>query len=213
MIARLVLAGALLIGGCTSPEAPAPAIPPDTLAPAAPSDSGAFAPGAPALDTLDGDAPPNADAPAAETPFEGTTGLTEIGASAARPGGPVLVAVRTARQNGFDRLVFEFEGEARPAVRAGYESSHTECGSGDAVTVDGAATLVVSMRPARAHTEAGEATVDGRPAPPRLPSIRALRITCDFEADVTWAVGLAARRPYRVIPLAAPARIVVDVQH
>ncbi len=198
-------ASALLLAACAAP---------DRAAPGAASGSGSSADVLP-VDSVASGRPDSTDpdTTADEAPFEGTTARVEIGGVDGAPGGSELLDVRTARHDAFDRIVFEYVGTGRPAVYAGYEASHVACGSGDAVAVEGAATLVVSMRPARAHTEAGEATVSRLPETPRLPSVRALRMTCDFEADVTWAVGVAARRPYRITTLASPTRVVVDVQH
>ena len=143
--------------------------------------------------------------------FSGTTEATEK----QRADAPVAVLreVRSAEQQGFDRVVFEFGGSAVPGYRIGYEDRPVQCGSGDAVEVTGGAWLQVQLLPAQAHTEAGEPTVRERERHLDLPVLKELESTCDFEADVTWVLGLASRRPYRVQELASPARLVVDVGH
>ena len=125
----------------------------------------------------------------------------------------VLRDVRAASQEGFDRVVFEFEGSAVPGYRVGYVDSAVQCGSGETVEVAGAALLQVRLDPAQAHTEAGEATVRERERRPALPVLQEMESVCDFEADVTWVLGLAARNRFRVQELAGPARLVVDVEH
>jgi hypothetical protein len=46
-----------------------------------------------------------------------------------------------------------------------------------------------------------------------LPVLKELTIICDFEAQVEWVVGLAARTPYRIAELSEPPRLVLDVRH
>lgn len=133
----------------------------------------------------------------------------------ARPdlGVVVLRDVRAAGQGGFDRVVFEFEGSDVPGYRIGYVEQAIQCGSGDAVELDGTAWLQVQLTPAQAHTEAGEPTVRERERRLDLPVLRELESTCDFEADVTWVLGLASRKVFRVQEFASPARLVVDLEH
>lgn len=143
--------------------------------------------------------------------FQGSLETVE----AQRPGSPpaILRDVRAASQQGFDRVVFEFEGSAVPGYRVGYVDSAVQCGSGAPVEVAGAALLQVRLDPAQAHTEAGEATVGERERRPGLPVVQEMESICDFEADVTWVLGLAARSRFRVQELAGPARLVIDIEH
>lgn len=127
--------------------------------------------------------------------------------------GPVatLVAVRTAvREGGVARVALEFAGDTLPGYAIAYEDAPAACGSGEPVRVAGSARLVVRLRPARAHSDAGESTIDARTLTPGG-ALRELAVSCDFEATLTWVLGLDRRRPYRVLTLASPARLVVDV--
>jgi hypothetical protein len=145
------------------------------------------------------------------TPFAGTLDAVEQ----PRPGAPVSILreVRAASQPGFDRVVFEFEGSA-PGYRVEYvEPPVLQCGSGEAVAVEGEAWLQVRLTPAQAHTESGEATVIERERHLGLPILQEIESICDFEADVTWVLGVAARNPFRVQELPSPARLVIDIQH
>jgi hypothetical protein len=157
----------------------------------------------------------SAPAAPAETPavFAGTLEAVESKGPEAPPV-VVLRDVRTASQEGFDRIVFEFEGSAVPGYRVEYiDSPAVQCGSGEPVKVAGAALLQVRLSPAQAHTEAGEPTVRERERRPGLPVIQEIKSVCDFEADVTWVLGLAARSRFRVQELAGPARLVIDIEH
>jgi hypothetical protein len=125
----------------------------------------------------------------------------------------VLQAVRSARQDRFDRVVFEFAGPAVPGYRVAYATGPVyQCGSGDVLTVAGSQTLVIDLSPAQAHTEAGAPTVAPQRWQPGLPVLQDVRLTCDFEGTVSWMLGLTAQAPVRVSELANPTRLVVDLQ-
>ncbi len=36
--------------------------------------------------------------------------------------------------------------------------------------------------------------------------------TCDFEAELTWAVGMKGERPFKVTTLSSPPRLAIDVK-
>ncbi|MBJ6760285.1 hypothetical protein JGU66_05890 [Myxococcaceae bacterium JPH2] len=125
-----------------------------------------------------------------------------------------LVSVRTGPHEDYDRVVFEFEGSQLPGYQVAYaKEPAVQCGSGDAVKVEGQGPLEVRFIPARAHTSEGKATVSERTLKPALPMVRELVRTCDFEAEVTWLLGTARPTTYRVLELKDPSRIVVDVKH
>ncbi len=128
------------------------------------------------------------------------------------PGAIVLRDVRTGDQQTFDRVVFEIEGPKLPEYDVKYVTRPLHCGSGLPAKVDGAAFLQVRLSPARAHTEAGAPTVATLQRKVRLPVIREIREICDFEGEVTWIVGLAVRKEYRVHELEEPARLVIDIE-
>jgi hypothetical protein len=151
-----------------------------------------------------------AQAPAAKASAGWTAGATQV----RRGSGATLRAVRTARNEGWDRVVFEFDGADVPGYHVEYvDRPVRKCGSGDEAQVAGQGWLEVRITPARAHDEAGNVTVAQRERKLSLPVLRELELTCDFEADVTWVLGVAAPNRYRVSELSGPARLVVDVQH
>jgi hypothetical protein len=125
-----------------------------------------------------------------------------------------LQAVRVARNDGFDRVVFEYAGDVLPGYRVEYVDRPVRaCGSGDEVPLAGQGWLSVSMQPAQAHTEAGQPTIPERELRPELPVVLELERTCDFEGEVTWVLGNQSPKRFRVLELKGPARLVVDVQH
>jgi hypothetical protein len=128
------------------------------------------------------------------------------------PGIVVLRDVRTGDQQTFDRVVFEMEGPKLPNHDVKYVQRPVHCGSGLPVQVDGSAFLQVRLSPAQAHTEAGAPTVATLQRKVRLPVIKEIRATCDFEGEVVWVIGLSARKEYRIHELAEPARLVIDIE-
>lgn len=125
-----------------------------------------------------------------------------------------LVAVRAARQAGFDRVVFEFTGASVPGFHVEYVDRPVRaCGSGEVVPLAGDGWLAVRLVPARAHDEEGRPTAGPRALAPRLPIVIEIARTCDFEAVVEYVLGVASPNRYRVFELADPPRLVVDVRN
>ena len=67
------------------------------------------------------------------------------------------------------------------------------------------------MTPAQGHGT-GQATLP-RETSYQCANLKHLSITCDFESDLTFVVGVNAKKPYRVIELQNPTRLVVDIKH
>jgi hypothetical protein len=172
--------------------------------------------------------------PSADTGTVATTGATTTGgidplagagtnpvsADAAGPETALLERVALGRHEGFDRVVFEFRNDV-PGYRVSYvDPPLHEDGSGDVVEVDGAAFLVVRMEPASGFdlsVDEGELVYRG---PSRIsgadagtPVIREAVRTGDFEAVLSWAIGLGDRVDFRVQTLSGPPRLVVDVRN
>jgi len=126
-----------------------------------------------------------------------------------------LVGVRVSGQDGYDRVVFELEGDL-PGYDIGYlDGPLYEDGSGDVVEVVGGEVLSVRMTPASGVAVTADGveefyngerriTGDGEPV---LEVVRA----GDFEAQLTWGIVVDAQRPFQVSRLEAPNRLVVDV--
>ena len=135
-------------------------------------------------------------------------------ALAAAPAGaqsaPTLVDVRAGRHPGFDRVVFEFRG-AVPEYRIDYVDGLVQDGSGEPVSVGGAADLQVVFHGANAHGEDGTPTVSPQRFSPDLPAVKELAQVGDFEAVVSYGIGVDRRRPITVSSLSGPSRLVVDV--
>ncbi len=135
-------------------------------------------------------------------------------ALAAAPAGaqsaPTLVAVRAGRHPDFDRVVFEFRG-GLPEHRIRYVNQLVEDGSGRPVSVAGAADLEVVFQGANAHDDSGRPTVSPRRFSPGLPAVKEVAQIGDFEAVVSYGIGVDRRRPIEVSTLSSPSRLVIDV--
>lgn len=133
-----------------------------------------------------------------------------------RPASGVVVqtALRLARQDFFDRIVWEFAGPALPGYHIEYvDRPVRQCGSGEVVPMAGDGWLQVRFQPAQAHDDAGRPTIADRERAPGLPNLKEIKLLCDFEADVEWILGVASPNRYRVMELTSPTRLVVDIQH
>ena len=145
--------------------------------------------------------------------FAGTAGVTEK-KNTGISGVAIMNAVRTAKHGNYDRVVFEFAGTELPTYHIEYiDKPVRACGSGDTVPLAGDGWLEVRFTDAQAHTPEGEPTIKDRQRSPKLPVIKDLKITCDFEAEVTWVAGDASPNKYRVIELKNPTRLAVDIKH
>jgi hypothetical protein len=70
------------------------------------------------------------------------------------------------------------------------------------------------MEPAACDPNTGTPTYFGPfELKPALPSILEAERVGDFEAALNWALGLSAEADFRVITLADPPRLVIDVAH
>jgi hypothetical protein len=127
----------------------------------------------------------------------------------------LLTDVRAARQDGFDRVTFEFAEEAPSYdVRLG-ERPVLASGSGEEVQVDGEEVLLVRLEPASGFDL--EAATEVYEGPTRIvadtATITEVVRAGDFEGQLEWAVGLRGPADYEVTVYDDPARIVLDVRH
>ncbi len=144
--------------------------------------------------------------------FIGTAGITdkknEIKLTA------VLRQVRSAMHGYYDRVVFEFEGAELPGYHIEYiDKPVRACGSGNVVPLKGDDWIEIRFYPAQAHDETGQPTIKNRELSPNHKIIKELKSTCDFEADVTWVLGVSSPNKYRVLELKNPTRLAVDIKH
>jgi len=194
-------APATTAAGTTGEAAPETAAPEETTA--APAEETTTAPEA------ESEGPPFERQPASGA----GTGPTEGSAMS------LLADVRLERQDGFDRLVFEFREGGVPGHRIAWVRPPIQTNPGGAtMSVTGEAFLAIRLEPASGFdTGAGEPT-EVYQGPLRLVGdavgaqiVRDVVRTEDFQQVTTWVAGLARRAPFRAFALEGPPRIVVDV--
>lgn len=123
---------------------------------------------------------------------------TGCGGSAKTPDYALLQQVRAAG----DSVEFTFES-APQDVKARYVPARSlaECGSGAPVPLRGTTFVAVHFSPAMTARIEGDKVTPTYTGPKRLQApgpVLEVAKTCDFEADVGWAVGLSHRLPYHV---------------
>jgi hypothetical protein len=118
-----------------------------------------------------------------------------------------------------DKVVFDFEEQAPgPGFDVSYQPASTakvEDGSGNAVEIDGDAFLVVRLTPAMTAKIDGEQVTKTYTGPRRLPQdpdsgVRDVVKTGDFEAQVTWVIGLDEDRPFKIAATDSSLTVEID---
>ena len=170
--------------------------------------------------------------PAATTTTETTTttgngidplagaGMDPVEGEPGAEGITLLERVAVGRHEGFDRVVFQFRNHV-PGYRVEYvEPPLKEDGSGNVVRIKGNAFVVIRMEQASGFdltvpegelVYTGPRRIDGAQAGTSV--VREVVRTGDFEAVLTWAVGLEDRVDFRVLTASSPARLIVDFRN
>ncbi|WP_182882340.1 GerMN domain-containing protein [Microbispora sp. H10949] len=135
-------------------------------------------------------------------------------ASALRAAAPVatLVGVRASHHPGLDRVVFEFRGPLPARRSAGYVPRLIADGSGATIPVAGDAILALRFERAVGHDGSGASTHGPARETFALPGVLQVVRAGDFEAVLSFGIGLARKAPYRVYTLTRPSRVVVDIR-
>jgi|SRR5215211_4352829 len=120
-----------------------------------------------------------------------------------------------------ERVIFTFEPtEPWPGFEVSYQPpavAKIQDGSGKRLEIAGADFLVVRLFPAmtaKIEGEEVEPTYDGPrkiPAPTGAKTIREVAMTGDFEAQVTWAIGLDNKLPFTAT--ATDDELVVEISN
>jgi len=145
------------------------------------------------------------------TPVEGESTASETA---------LLERIALGRHEGYDRVVFQFRAQL-PGYRVEYvQRPLKEDGSGNPVEIQGGAVVLVRMEPASGFdlttgegvmVYKGARRLEGSAAGTAV--IRELVRTGDFEAVLSWAIGLEERVDFRVSAATSPARLIVDFRN
>lgn len=170
----------------------------------------------PAIDVPTSQTGPDAPGPTSTT----APGSAPEGASTAPVSTPpsdktLLTGVRVARQPEGDRVVFEFDGPVPGHLVHFVDEPITEDGSGDEVQVEGQAHIEVRMEAASAADLQGEEVRQTYAGPRRVAAdtdnITETVLTGDFEAVLTWVIGVERKTGFRVSTLQDPSRLMIEV--
>jgi hypothetical protein len=146
----------------------------------------------------------------APAPMAGFTAGSFTGGAAVAGLVTSVGSVRAAAQSGYDRFVIDL-GQSplqRYEVRTQATPRFTLDPKGEVVTLDGARGVQIVLLDASNHLSYTGAT----DLHPSLPAIREAKLIGDFEGVVSWALGIDGPGFVRIMTLANPTRLVVDVQ-
>ncbi|MEU0879014.1 hypothetical protein ABZ345_10485 [Lentzea sp. NPDC005914] len=119
-----------------------------------------------------------------------------------------LTNVRTGHHPEYDRVVFDLTGgKAKDSIST--ISEPTGCGSGKPISAPGVEFIEVRLQPADAQKYLGSRNINTG-----LPTAQSVVFTCDFEADLSIAIGVNHRNAtFRAGYYDSPLRYVVDIYH
>ncbi len=145
--------------------------------------------------------------------FDGATTPTSAPAPPDIQAAALLTDVEVSGSDGVDRVTFTFDTDIPGYDVAYIDPPVRQDGSGNVVEVEGAAFLEIRMEPASGvdlggtlePTYTGPAEVQGDTA-----LVTEVVRTGDFEANLTWVVGVDEEVPYRVSADPAAGQIVVE---
>ena len=152
-------------------------------------------------------------------PLEGA-GTTTVEGTAGGQETALLERIALGRHEGYDRVVFQFKNQL-PGYRVSYvQPPLKEDGSGNPVSVAGNAIVVVRMEPASGFDlDTGEGVMVYK-GPKRIEGasagtsvVQELVRSGDFEAVLSWAIGLSDKVDFRVTTATSPARLIVDFRN
>jgi hypothetical protein len=134
-----------------------------------------------------------------------------------------LTDVRVGAHNGFDRIVFQFEEpDPNPAGNGGIphfqiktaKPPFTEDPSDLPIDVEGDAFDRIVFQGASGYDFDGNATYDGpRRLTPGFGTLAQVVEGGDFEATMTWILGLSRPTCWQITALHDPVRLVIDFHH
>ncbi len=139
--------------------------------------------------------------------------FTDFVAKSTVPASPPVAfvdAVRLGTHAGYDRITIEFNNTNPSQVDVATQSNaiFTQYASGQQVTLEGRAGVLVTMHGADEHTDYG-GPLDYKTGYPVLLEVRQVQ---DFEGTVQWGFGLSKAACYRAFFLTNPIRLVIDIQ-
>lgn len=206
----LTLIVILAVAGCTaaspSPSSGAPSASGRVAPSTSPSAPVSVAPSV-AASTAPSDEPTESLLPFACTPTVAIPATTDRAQ---------ITDVRVGTHDGYDRVVFEFSGGIPQTLIEAVLEPFYQDPSGLPLTVSGTAFLKITMHGASKVSPDGGITYTGSTNfEPGFDQLVQLIEGGDFEAVSTWYLGLngGGGGCLRVLTLAGPSRLVIDIEH
>ena len=133
-------------------------------------------------------------------------------AAASGHGVPVLTAIRTGRHGSYERLTLQFTSSFGEAD-VGYVPVVHADPSDQVVPLQGSSFLRVVVHGAVAHWSATPITAYTGPSTvtPGYPTLKQVSVAGDFEAVLSFGIGLDRTAGFQVTRLQSPDRLVVDI--
>jgi len=187
--------GASLSSGASSP------------APGSSAQSGGSSASSAASQSADANATPQPN----DAPFAADTNVDTGQASA--DAALVLTAIRSGMQQGFDRVVLEFDGPGMPGWTAQYAAAASAQGKGGAIDPGGSAILDILVSGTAIPKENQQTVAGGPVGVSGLQVVKGIYNDGTFEGTTHVVIGIDGKKPFRVFSIANPTRVVIDVQH
>lgn len=164
----------------------------------------------------DADAGEHADADADVEPLRGEASTEDREEEAERGGVLAVTDVRVGSHDGFDRVVFELEGDGQPGWFLRYVDEARSAGRGDVIELEGEAVLSVAIHNLTLppdlpdHIERwDDEHLDG----PAGGVVTELRADVLFEGVQAFHIGLTGEQPFLAERFERPTRLVLDIHH
>lgn len=125
-----------------------------------------------------------------------------------------FLKMTVGKHKGFDRVVFELNGEL-PKWYVTYEKPPFETYGDQYMKLRGKAFVHVSIYMVQYSDEDRKANerLERQQNRMRWPVIRDVKTSSFFEGEIEYLIGLKRRTPFRVLALSNPTRLVIDFKH
>lgn len=146
-------------------------------------------------------------------PYPWTMGPVEATTEGDTANPPMIVNVRTASHDGYDRLVIDFKGGSLRGWDVAWVQRAVEQGRGEDLAIEGPALL--DIRAKGASIPVTDTDYEQYFGDRSIPSAGGIRAVYDstFEGTTHVVIGADSERPFRVFALSDPSRLVIDVQN
>ncbi len=125
-----------------------------------------------------------------------------------------IVDVRVGSHDGFDRVVFEFDGTGNPGFWVRYEDLPTQQGSGNPISVSGSPKLVIDIRGTGYPFDFGVTDFPSDPVQPDNTAVLTEIVGAGtYEGTIRYVAGLRGQRQaIKAFVIQNPTRLIVDIE-